>query len=312
MIAILFPLIQGCSGKNKVDDPETKEAALNQEVVDEARMKEMIKEAENKAASDSNLSDSESAAELSNNTDLLSDSGVRIFTEERSATQKGAKVNITWPRTLSVLEADDVLVVVEVQNFELGIQTPSSRADELSNSVNGQHVHLIVDNKPYKAIYDPGKPVNIGKLAPGPHSIFAFPGRSYHESLKNHGASDLLNFYIAGSTGRFEVNDNTPAVFYNRPKGEYKGLAAKKIMFDFYLHNIKLSEGGVHAKYTVTKKGSAVEEYSIILTEWKPAFITGLTSGTYTVKIELVDSVGRIIKNVAYNGTSREIKIVSE
>lgn len=237
---------------------------------------------------------------------------VTINSGERSTPMPGAKAFITFPEDGATLENADVYIVVDTQNFSLGEQTDSSTAGEIANSINGQHIHLIVDNQPYKAVYQAGKPLNIGQLVPGPHSIFVFPSRSYHESVKEPGASDMLNFYIESDSGDFDLGNNKSAIFYSRPKGEYKGLAAKKIMLDFYLHNIYLSPDGFKVKYTVTNLNNSSEKFEIVIDEWKPAFLHNLSSGSYSVKIELLDPSGSFVNNVVYNGTEREITVISE
>lgn len=237
---------------------------------------------------------------------------VIIETVERSSPFPGARTVISFPEEGAVLEEDDIYVVVRTENFTTGVQTETTRADEISNSINGQHVHLIVDNKPYKAIYKTGDPVNIGKLSPGPHSIYAFPSRSYHESVKEPGAYDVLNFYVANNEGEFEFDENKPAIFYSRPKGEYEGLAANNIMLDFYLHNLKISPGAFNVKYTIRKvedNGEITDTYEFVFEEWKPAYVKNLPDGNYRVKIELVDPQGNFVSGITYNGTEREITV---
>ncbi|MGH7884338.1 MAG: hypothetical protein ACRENO_01435 [Thermodesulfobacteriota bacterium] len=237
---------------------------------------------------------------------------VTITAGENSTPIPGARAVLSYPEEGAVLENDDIFVVIDVERFTLGDQTATTSADEVANSINGQHVHLIVDNMPYQAVYQSGKPVNIGKLNPGPHSLFVFPSRSYHESIKEQGASDLLNFYVETDAGDFDIEENQPAIFYSRPKGEYKSLAAKKILLDFYLHNLTLSPGGFNVRYTVTSDINEQQKYEIVLDEWKPAYINNLPSGNYKVKIELIDSMGNFVNNAAYNGTEREITVVAE
>ena len=41
----------------------------------------------------------------------------------------------------------------EVENYELGIQTPHDFKYGLANSRKGQHIHLIINNGPYSAHY---------------------------------------------------------------------------------------------------------------------------------------------------------------
>lgn len=84
-------------------------------------------------------------------------------------------------------------------------------------------------------------------------------------------------------------------------------------MLDFYLRNLKLSEDGPKAKYTVTKKDETDKSWSIVLDEWKPAFITGLESGTYIVRLELVDGSGQVVNTqVKYREAEEEITVVAE
>ena len=266
-------------------------------------------------------------------------SEVEIFSEERSEAVEEAKARITFPGNGGIMDAGVVGVVIDVEGFVLGAQTESSRADEIANSGKGQHVHLIVNNEPYMAVYEEGE-VELD-LSPGLYTLLAFPSRSYHESVKNQEASDLINFCVrdpeAGCIERIwdiqadrkaifysiinwlrsiisDVQADRKAIFYSRPKGKYSGADAEKIMLDFYLHNLELSQDGYRVKYTVTKKDEQDKIYSIVLDEWKPAFITGLESGTYVVRLYLVDSNGDVVEPhvVAYNKTAREIEVVAE
>jgi len=238
-------------------------------------------------------------------------SSVHIDVEERSPEISGAKVTITSPGQGSILQKDkDVYVSLKVRNFEMGAQTDTARAGEIANSDKGQHVHVIVDNQPYMAFYEDGKSVDIGKLDPGPHSIIAFPSRSYHESVKSSGASNVLNFYVGEGSGEFRLTGDTPSIIYSRPKGEYKGKDIKKVMLDFYLNNVELSSDGYKARYTITSKNSD-DKYSITMTEWKPAFIYNLPPGEYTVKLELIDKDGNPVPG-GYNTTERDISVANE
>lgn len=205
-------------------------------------------------------------------------------------------------------------VVVEVENFEAGVQTETARAEEIANSANGQHMHVIVDNEPYLANYTPGEPFDIGTLEEGAHTIVTFPSRSYHESVKNDGAHDILNVWMGEETGDFPLDPSEPAIIYSRPKGSYSGAGAERIMLDFFLHNVSLSEDGYKARYTVQAADAPADAdplASITLTEWAPAFMTGLESGTYIVRLELLDADGNVVPGT-FNTTEREITVDRE
>jgi hypothetical protein len=239
---------------------------------------------------------------------------VIIYSVERSPQIPFARAKITFPGQDELLEDDDVFVVVEVENFQLGAQTNTLRSTELSNSPKGQHVHLIVDNKPYIAVYDQGVPVNVGKLGPGTHTVVAFPSRSYHESVKSPTAYDVKNFNIITSSSDNVLMRDTPSIVYSRPKGTYKGEDAKEIMLDFYLNDVEISLGGNFARYTIAKKDGAKfsdEVYTFDVYEWKPSFIKGLSSGVYSVTLELLDGNGNLIPG-AWNSTTRKIEVISE
>jgi len=239
---------------------------------------------------------------------------VVIYSVERSPRIPFARANITFPGQDELLEDDDVFIVIEVDNFQLGVQTNTLRAKELSNSPKGQHVHLIVDNKPYIAVYEQDHPVNVGKLGPGTHTVVAFPSRSYHESVKSPTAFDIKNFDIVSPGGSNVVNRDTPSIIYSRPKGTYKGVDAKEIMLDFYLNDVELSPDGNFARYSISKINSAGDSndvYTIDIHEWEPSFISGLSSGVYTVTLELLDSTGNLVPG-AWNNTTREIEVISE
>lgn len=239
---------------------------------------------------------------------------VIIYSVERSPKIPFARAKITFPGQDELLEDDDVFVVVEVENFQMGAQTDTLRATELSNSPKGQHVHLIVDNKPYIAVYDQGVPINVGKLGPGTHTVVAFPSRSYHESVKSPTAHDVKNFNIITSSSDNVLMRDTPSIVYSRPKGTYKGEDAKEIMLDFYLNDVEISLGGNFARYTISKKDGAKfsdEVYTIDVYEWKPSFIKGLSSGVYSVTLELLDGNGNLIPG-AWNSTTRKIEVISE
>jgi hypothetical protein len=233
--------------------------------------------------------------------------GVQIEQGERSPSIDGAAALITAPADSAVLDSPSVDAVVAAENFETGVQTETDRADQIANSGNGQHFHLILDNGPYMANYEAGEPFNIGSLEPGAHTLFAFPSRSYHESVKSDMAYDYINFYVGEESGEFMLNPDDPAIVYSRPKGTYSGAGAERIMLDFYLHNVELGSDGYKAQYTI-RDGEGNEVASTTLTEWTPAFVEGLSSGTYEVTLQLLDADGNVVPG-PMNDTTREIQV---
>jgi len=234
------------------------------------------------------------------------ESDIQIEKGERSPTIAGASARITAPADGDVVDSTSVDVTIEADSFETGVQTETERANEISNSGNGQHFHVIVDNQPYLANYEAGTPFDLGNLQPGAHTVVTFPSRSYHESVKGRDAYDMVNFYVQADSGSFMLGANEPAVIYSRPKGRYRGEAADRIMLDFYLHNVELSEDGYKARYTITDS-EGNEAASVTLTEWRPAFVTGL-DGTYDVNLQLIGSDGNVVPG-SFNDTTRRIRV---
>ncbi len=247
--------------------------------------------------------------------------GAVLYAVERSPAIAEARVEITLPADGQVLPGDggdspgtegasgelrSVSVGLDVSGFVLGAQTRTPRAGRIADSRNGQHVHLIVDNRPYVAVYDT-EDVAL-ELPPGPHTLLAFPGRSYHESVKTPGAAALVNFYVGEASGEFSLEADAPAIVYSRPKGTYSGADARDIMLDFYLINIELGPGGYTARYTIVGKEDPDRMYTIDVNEWVPAFASGLESGTYSVTLELLDGDGEPVPG-EWNATTREIVV---
>ena len=235
---------------------------------------------------------------------------VTIEVGERSPAFPGAKARFTSLEDGDVLDDNNVSVVVEVENYELGIQTDTSRAKEIANSAKGQHVHIILDNDPYFADYEAGVPFDIGVLDEGPHTLVVFPSRSYHESVKSKDSVDIVNFYVGKKEGEFMLDESKPTVIYSRPKGKYEGKDAEKIMLDFYIINIKPSDG-YQVKYTIRKNEPDAVEHSITIKEWKPAFVTGLTSSEYIITLQLLDKDGNLVEG-PFNNTQRAVTVVAK
>ncbi|MEZ4776659.1 MAG: hypothetical protein R3D00_26020 [Bacteroidia bacterium] len=193
----------------------------------------------------------------------------------------------------------------EVQNYELGAQTPAIAGLGLANSGKGQHVHLIVDNKPYSAHYEPV--FSTDTLSEGNHVILAFLSRSYHESVKNTGpgaVSYYLEQFQVGAFSGEKPDLSAPHMFYSRPKGVYKGEEIKNVLLDFFLANVTLSPDGYKVRATINGE-------TFMLTEWVPYVMSGLTPGEVTIKLELLDAAGNLVPS-PYNPVERTITLEAE
>ena len=181
--------------------------------------------------------------------------------------------------------ARDYQVRVDVNNWDLG--------------KGRTHVHLILDNHPYKPIYDAKVPVKIGELLPagvelteGQHMLTAFPSRATHESVKGKDSLSVVTFWV-GKRGQPTLHQTKPHLVYSRPKGENLGDMAKAVLLDFYLLNTTLANG---EKVTYSLSGPGIDgSMTGAFTSWAPKVARHLLKGEYVLKLELVDKDGNLL-----------------
>ena len=172
----------------------------------------------------------------------------------------------------------------EADTYELGAQTPDAGGTTCANSAKGQHIHLIVDNEPYIAKYEP---TFEQAIADGDHRILTFLSRSYHESIKTPQAYRAVNASVSGGAFTSQEPITEPMLFYSRPKGTYVGADAETILLDFYPVNLELGDD-----YAVRVD---VGDFTATLTEWRPYLLKGLPMGENTVTLTLVDGAGQTV-----------------
>lgn len=178
----------------------------------------------------------------------------------------------------------------------------------------GPHVHLILDDNPYHAVYDAAAKVKLSELsggqpiAEGEHVLFAFPSRETHISVKPSGDKKpfaAVVFWV-GKAGKAAWKPTDPTLIYSRPKGEYSGADAEKVALDFYLLNAELGEGKHAVRATVTPASGMPA--TVVAKKWAPFDLVNLPHGEATVKLELLDKEGNPVPG-RFNSTTRSIKL---
>jgi len=212
-----------------------------------------------------------------------------------------AILELNSPAEGSVSKSNNVAFSYEIKNYQLAKPTvEGSCAISCANSDKGQHIHLILNNAPYQAKYSPSF---TDTLPDGHYIALSFLSRSYHESLKHFGASDVRQFTVGKATPE-KVDLTKPMMFYSRPKGEYKGKDTANVLLDFFLVNTTLSETGNRVRATVNGK-------SFIITDWRGYILKGLPLGESTIKLELLDASENPIPG-KYNVVERKIKLLQQ
>ena len=212
-----------------------------------------------------------------------------------------AILELNSPAEGSTLKSNNVKFSYEIKNYQLAKPTvEGSCAISCANSDKGQHIHLILNNAPYQAKYTSSF---TDTLPDGHYIALSFLSRSYHESIKNFGASDLRQFTV-GKAPQEKVDLTKPMLFYSRPKGEYKGKDTENVLLDFFLANTTLAENGNKVRATINGK-------SFLITNWKGYVIKGLPMGESTIKLELLDASENVIPG-KYNVVERKITLTKE
>jgi hypothetical protein len=177
-----------------------------------------------------------------------------------------------------------------VKNYDLKAQTQDAGNKLCNNSDKGQHIHFILDNKPYVALYEPKHEITVPLN--GEHYLICFLSRSYHESVKSPGASATAHFKI-DANGAMQKMDmpKSPMLFYSRPKGDYIGQDIENVLLDFYPVNTTL--GADYKVKADVKNENTGATASFTIDQWKPHFINHLGPGKATVVLTLIDKDGK-------------------
>jgi len=179
-----------------------------------------------------------------------------------------------------------------------------------------QHIHVIIDNKPYYPIFDATKPFTISDvvkgdtLAEGQHVMVVFPSRPNHESVKTKGALAYTDFYVGKATDH-PVDLTKPILVASRPKGAYNGDMANHVLVDFQLLNESdktYGDGKDHVHLTVSGQGISTPLQADSTKIGTPYYLDNLQDGTYTIKLDLLDGKGNAIPG-PWNSVSRDISV---
>ena len=231
--------------------------------------------------------------------DEIMQSEIQLIPIKGPAEIPGAALKTVVPENGSKVENGLLKVNYEVSAFTLGTPTSERTDYDLAESEKGQHIHAILNNEPYMAHYEP---MFSKDLSEGQYLLLSFLSRSYHLSLKNEGAAELIQFTV-GTPDQEPYDLSQPLLFYSRPKGSYDIGKKPDVLLDFYVMNCQLSESGYKIKADIAGTDFTIDS-------WQPYIIQGLTEGNHTVTLELMDSEGNTV-NSPFNPVTRNIEITN-
>lgn len=222
-------------------------------------------------------------------TEEKTENSISVTPVEHSKAFPGAVLKNSDIRAKETASPDTVALRVNysIENFILTEATEDHNTHHLANSHDGQHIHFILDNSPYTALYKPEHEVQLKKGTE--HYLLSFLSRSYHESIKEPEAFVLKRFRIT-EDGKYRELElpKTPMLFYSRPKGEYGGKDTQAVLLDFYVLNTELSKHGNKIKAEINGE-------TFVLDNWQPYKIEGLPLGENRIKLTLVDASGNAL-----------------
>lgn len=206
-----------------------------------------------------------------------------------------ASLGISDMQATKVGDSVKLSISFDVKNYDLKAQTTDANGKQCNNSDKGQHIHFILDNKPYVALYEPKHETTVPVNSE--HYILCFLSRSYHESVKHKEAAVLAHIKV-DAQGKLErlPDATTPMLFYSRPKGDYLGKDTANLLLDFYPTMATL--GNDYKVKADIKNESTGKTASFTLGEWKPKFIQGLGTGKASVTLTLVDKDGKQVSGL--------------
>ena len=204
-----------------------------------------------------------------------------------------AKLTISSATTEKVgKDSTKVTFSFDVKGYDLKGQTADAAGKGCNNSDKGQHIHFILDNAPYKALYEPKNEVtlpNDGKE----HYLMCFLSRSYHESVKTPGAAVVYHFKVDEKGNMKKLDDpKTAMLFYSRPKGDYIGKDTANVLLDFYVWNGVLAADGYQVKAEIANEDLKTDT-TITISAWDANFIQNLGTGKSKVTLTLLDKSGK-------------------
>jgi len=221
-------------------------------------------------------------------------SGCSQRTQENADTAEPASpvsLRILSPAAGETASGPDVEVQLQLTGYEVYFDSATGM---------GQHIHMILDNQPYIPHYSTA-PFTFKGVAPGTHTIRAFPSREWHESIKAPTAFVMVTFNVENADGQNAPEAGAPLLTYSRPKGEYKGEMGKRILVDYWIQNCVIGPEAYRVRMRID--GTAQE-----FIKWEPYYLENLAPGEHAISLELIGPDGNPAAGV-FNSTTRTFTV---
>ena len=218
-----------------------------------------------------------------------------IQTLRRALDQYQPQIKILAPKPGELLQDNTVSLMLQVKDL------PIYQSAGLGL---GPHLHVVIDDQPYRSIYDVKQPIILADLAPGTHTVRVFAVRPWDESFKNDGSFAQTTFNVFTKTDDHDPDARKPLLTYSQPQGNY---GAEPILLDFYLTNAPLhfiAQDHPEDSTLDWKVKATVNGQSFLLDRWQPIYLKGVKPGKNWVQLEFIDENGTRVENFG-NNTAR-------
>jgi len=266
----------------------------------------------------------------------------QMMKERGEQDQAKPTLRIVSPARNATINGSTVEVKLELSGDLKGYMPHKDPATQ-----KGNHIHVILDNEPYEAYYELGQPFELRNVAAGKHTLRVFPSRPWHESYKNDGAFQMVEFTVKGGGDTSQPTTTkdgqtmagptkSPAAAASTsatPAREGKSYGASQagtvdpkkplLTYSRPKGEYKGEDGDpimidfwlLNAKLK-GDGGDYQVRYSVdggapkMLDKWEPIWLTGWINGKHRVTLELIETkTGNVVDNGGYNSTTREITI---
>ncbi|HQP35756.1 MAG TPA: hypothetical protein PLI95_11260 [Polyangiaceae bacterium] len=185
-------------------------------------------------------------------------------------------VSITSPARNSVIRSAkvaDTIVKIDVKDWELA---------------GGNHIQLVVDNRPGVRVEDSRRAFKLGELVdakelgPGQHFVAAIPTRGNGESVKPVGKKvpvAVVSFFVEKKTPQ-HWKEGSPLLVFSPPRSG--PVPRDGLLVDFYVLNARVERGRFVIHASVSGPGLRAGES---LSEWKPWKVKNARPGLYAIQV---------------------------
>lgn len=247
----------------------------------------------------------------------VNSSGIRTMPVARTLESNTIALKIAIPKSGQIVKTP-AWIQFRIEGFALASSSSQfERSSEIAQTKLGQTIHIVIDDHPYFPVnepaidpfdesgyfYDMSYKIEIPyRLKEGMHTIRMFPARSFGESLKGDRTFVAMPFYVGEQRDNPQMDLSAPYITYNEPSSLMYLTEDKPILLDFLVTNTELSSDGYKVRLTIDGKVNRT------ITSWQPYYIYGLKRGKHTVRLELIDEMGKLVPGL-FNSVQETITV---